>query len=85
MFHKLLEAIFFCSLIDKSETCSNSCLLWLIPLLDGDRDVVSNNGSALVDKLGGVLLWLQRLAGCTVDHLDGIYFSLFQRLGCTTL
>ena len=83
MFYKLLEAIFFCSLIDKSET--KTCLLWLMPLLEGDRDVVSNNGSALVDKLGGVLLGLQRLAGCTVDNLDGIYFSLFQRLGCATL
>ena len=82
MFHKLFEAIFFCSLLDKTET--NTCLLWLIPLLDGDRDVVSNNGSALVDKLGGVLLGLQRLAGCT-DNLDGICFSLFQHLGCATL
>ena len=84
MFHKLFEAIFFCSLIDKSET-SNSCLLWLIPLLDGDRDVVSNNGSALVDKLGGVLAWLQRPAGCTVVNLNGACFSLFHRLGCATL
>ena len=83
MFHKLVEAIFFCSLIDKSET--KTCLLWLIPLLDGDRDVVSNNGSALADKLGGVLAGLQRPAGCTVDNLDGACFSWFHRLGCATL
>ena len=83
MLHKLLKAILFSSLVNKSET--KTCLLWLIPLLEGDRDVVSNNGSALVDKLGGVLRGLQRPAGCTVDNLDGICFSWFERLGCATL
>ena len=49
MFHKLSPAILFRSLVDKTET--KTWLLWLLPFLDGDRDVVSNNDSALVDKL----------------------------------
>jgi len=82
MLHKLSPAFLFRSLVDKSET--NTCLLWLMPFLDGDRDVVSNNDSALVDELGIMLFWLQRPAGCT-DNIDVICYSLFQRLGFATL
>jgi hypothetical protein len=46
---------FFGSNVDK--TSSNTCHLWLIPFLNGDRDGVPNNHSALIYKFCHVLFF----------------------------
>ncbi len=46
-----------------------TCILWLIPFLNGDRDVVPNNHSALIYKYSRVLFWSNRFA-IFIDFVD---------------
>ena len=47
MSHERLPKIVFGSIVDKTSRWASSIRLWLIPILNGDRDVVPNNDSAL--------------------------------------
>ena len=57
--------------------------MWLIPLPNGDRDVVPNKHSALLYIFFGNIIGKLGCAVCS-DLFDPVPFMLFQLLGCAS-